>query len=70
VQFLIETERACDSSARVREVAVVPTLADVHRLAGELAGVGELTADLAASGGEFEGQLSGEWGSLRFAPAA
>ena len=72
MQFLIETVTAAQQGAArgARTLALVPTLADAHRLAAEACGDSQLgLAELDALGSLPEGELSGEWGRVSFAPA-
>jgi hypothetical protein len=70
MQFLIETERCGEQSARVREVALAPTLAEARRVVADACGDhDEALSVLAEIGLAPEGELAGEWGRVRFAPA-
>jgi hypothetical protein len=71
MQFLIETLRPAAPANRGRQLALCATLAGVHEIAAELFAGDELAlAELEALGGLPEGELRGEPGVLRFAPAA
>jgi hypothetical protein len=74
MQFLIETvtpaqgEGGADREAR--QWALVPTLAEARSVAAEAcAESGRALAELDALGASPEGELAGEWGRVRFAPA-
>jgi hypothetical protein len=70
MQFLIETVRPELPAIRGRQVALCPTLAAVHTIAAEHFAGDELALEqLEALGGSPEGELRGEPGVLRFAPA-
>ena len=59
MQFLVEHQREDDV-----QIAVCETLSDVQLIAGDLVGEG---LELGLS---CEGELYGEWGVFRYAPAA
>ena len=59
MQFLVEHQLNDDV-----QIAVCDTLSDVRLIADELAG------DEVELGPDYEGELCGEWGVLRYAPAA
>ena len=70
MQFLIEAQLPSAAPNAGRQVALAETLADVREVAADL--VGEHPSGVAALerfGGALEGELAGEWGELRFAPA-
>ena len=74
MQFMIETVTPARAGAGAirggRALALVPTLADAHRLAAEVCEDSpEALRRLAAMGSQPEGELSGEWGRVAFAPA-
>jgi hypothetical protein len=70
MQFLIETVRPEAPAIRGRQVALCPSLAAVRNVAAEHFADDELAlAQLDALGGAPEGELRGEPGVLRFAPA-
>ena len=70
MQFLIETERPAVPASAGRQVALSPTLAGVREIAAELFADDELAlAQLDAIERWPEGELRGEPGVLRFAPA-
>jgi hypothetical protein len=70
MQFLIETERPAVPAMKGRQVALSPTLAGVREIAADLFADDELAlAELDAIERSPEGELSGDWGELRFAPA-
>ena len=74
MQFLIETVtpgRVGSAAVRGgRTLTLVATLADAHRLAAEVCEDSpEALRHLAALGAQTEGELSGEWGRVAFAPA-
>jgi hypothetical protein len=71
MQFLIETERCGDSAAKVREVALAPTLAEALRLVADACGDhDEALGALADIGLAPEGELAGEWGGCGSRPPA
>ena len=73
MQFLIETDDASPSrpaADRGRQLALCPTLADVRGIAAEFVGHDDAAlAELDRLGRSPEGELRGDWGALRFAPA-
>ena len=72
MQFLIETVTTAGQGPdrAARTLALVPTLAEAHRLAADACGDSHLAlAELEALGSLPEGELSGEWGRVSFAPA-
>jgi hypothetical protein len=71
MQFLIETVRPAVPASAGRQVALSPTLAGVREIAADLFADDELAlAQLQAIERSAEGELRGEAGALRFAPAA
>ena len=74
MQFLIETVTPTPAVSGAirggRTLALVATLADAYRLCAEVCEDSpEALARLAALGRQSEGELSGEWGRVAFAPA-
>jgi hypothetical protein len=74
MQFLIETVTRPDAEAeagRGRQLALRPTLVDVRGIAAEFVrDDAAALAELERLGRSPEGELRGDWGALRFAPAA
>jgi hypothetical protein len=74
MQFLIETVTPATAAAgadrEARQWALVPTLAEAHLIAAEACGdPNAALAELREAGLPPEGELAGDWGSVRFAPA-
>lgn len=74
MQFLIETvtdasdETGADRARR--QLTLVPTLAEARSVAAEACAASDWAlAELEAMGSAPEGELAGEWGRVRFAPA-
>jgi hypothetical protein len=70
MQFLIETVSPATPANRGRQVALCATLADVRQVAEEFVGRDAPALAELGLGRSFEGELEGDFGRLRFAPAA
>ena len=72
MQFLIETvtREGDGADSCVRRLAIVPTLAEARSVAADACGGCDWAlAELDVLGAAPEGELAGEWGRVRFAPA-
>ena len=74
MQFLIEAVTAArpdaGSGSGGRRWALAATLAEAHLIAAEASGdPGSALAELREAGLPPEGELAGDWGHVRFAPA-
>jgi hypothetical protein len=70
MQFLSETVRPAVPASAGRQVALSPTLAGVREIAADLFADDELALAQLQAIESAEGELRGEAGALRFAPAA